>query len=58
MMCRLIVLAVLALAGYRMWGCGDNEIYHTGFHAKSQAGMPVAGVVCQGPYKAATIRFD
>jgi hypothetical protein len=43
--------------GYRMWGCGESDTYHTGFVATNPAGQEVSGVVCCGTFKGCTIRF-
>lgn len=47
------------ITGYRFWSCSDDDLFHTGFTAKSPAGQPIAGTVCAGwLFKGATIRFD
>lgn len=47
--------------GYRWFGCGHNDWYHTGFKANAPNGSPVTGVVCKGYWslgKSNTIRVD
>lgn len=45
------------LTGYRWFGCGEDDGYHTGFTATNPAGVRVSGVVCCGLMKGCTIRF-
>jgi hypothetical protein len=44
--------------GYRWFGCGKDDTYHTGFTATNGKGKTVTGVVCSGWFKGATVRFD
>ncbi len=46
------------ITGYRFFGCGDHDFYHTGFSAIGADGSPVTGVVCAGFLKGSTIRLD
>ena len=44
--------------GYRWFGCGKGDIWHTGFKATNQNGKDVTGVVCKGFFKGSTLRLD
>lgn len=44
--------------GYRFFGCGQEDGWRTGFTAVSPNGTRVSGVVCDGMFKGATVRFD
>jgi len=44
--------------GWSFFGCGENDTFKTSFKAKGPTGKPVAGVVCSGWLKGATIRTD
>ena len=46
------------ITGWRFWGCSKGDQFHTGFKALSPAKRPVSGVVCDGWFKGATVRFD
>lgn len=47
------------ITGYRIFGCGQGDHFHTGFEATAKAtGNRVEGVVCSGMLKGATIRVD
>lgn len=48
----------ITTTGYRFAGCGQNDLFHTGFEATGPTGQRVSGVVCSGLFKGATIRFD
>jgi hypothetical protein len=49
----------IQITGYNVWGCSDDDTYHTGFRAKSANGSVIEGTVCAGLFfKGATIRFD
>lgn len=48
----------VAITGYRIFGCGEEDIFHTGFEATNSNGNRVSGVVCSGFLKGATVRFD
>lgn len=43
--------------GYAFFECGDDDDFHTGFHAKNPTGQYVTGTVCCGLLKGCTIRF-
>jgi hypothetical protein len=48
----------IQMTGFQLFACGDGDFYHTGFKAKSQAGIPVEGCVCAGLlFKNSTIRL-
>lgn len=44
--------------GYRVFGCGDDYSFHTGFRAKNPKGKVVTGVVCSGWLKGSSVKFD
>ena len=44
--------------GYRVFGCSEDDDFHTGFEAKDSRGRKVTGVVCSGWLKGATVRID
>lgn len=46
--------------GYRWFGCGKDDMSHTGFEALRQDGKAVRGVVCGGGVfgKSYTLRLD
>lgn len=47
------------VGGYAIWGCGEDDFYHTKFKAYSpDSSRIVTGVVCQGILKGKTIRLD
>lgn len=46
------------ITGYRIFGCGDGDTFHTGFRAVGPTGAVVTGIVCSGFLKGATIRLD
>lgn len=46
----------IEITGYKMFGCGRDDTFRTGFRAVSQAGVLVEGVVCSDWYKGATVR--
>lgn len=46
----------IEITGYKMFGCGKDDTYRTGFRAVSQAGTVVEGVVCSDLFKGATVR--
>ena len=49
----------VTITGYRWFGCGEGDWYHTGFEAVGPKGDIVSGVVCEGLFfKGATPRFD
>ena len=43
--------------GYALYGCGDDDTFHTAFHAKNARGVSVSGLVCCGMLKSCTVRF-
>ena len=51
-------LKSVQITGYRFFGCGKDDQFHTGFTALTQDGTPTSGVVCSGWLKGATVRFD
>lgn len=51
-------LTNVAMTGYRFFGCGKDDIYADGFTATDARGSHVSGVVCAGPLKGSTVRFD
>lgn len=44
--------------GYRYLGCSKGDTFNSGFKATNANGKHVEGVVCNGLFKGATIRFD
>lgn len=46
------------ITGYRMWGCGRDDSFSTGFRAKNVRGETVTGIVCSGWLKGSTVRLD
>jgi hypothetical protein len=42
--------------GYSVFGCSEDDTFHTKFTAKGPSGQPVEGVVCSGWLKGGTIR--
>ena len=44
--------------GYSVFGCSQDDTFHTEFEATSPTGDKVSGVVCSGILKGATVRFD
>ena len=53
-----IGLSEVEITGYRVFGCGDDYTFHTGFLAKNSKGKTVSGVVCSGWLKGASVKFD
>lgn len=48
----------VAVTGWKIFSCGEDDTYSTGFEAKNPNGDVVTGVVCCGLIvKACTIRF-
>jgi len=47
----------ILIEGYSYLGCSD-EPYHTKFTATNYNGIVVHGIVCGGPFKYNTIRFN
>ena len=49
----------IKITGYRFYSCSDDDLYHTGFEAKSPRGDIITGTVCRGFwFKNSTIKFD
>lgn len=48
----------IQITGYAVFGCDQNDTFHTGFKATGPKGQPVSGVVCSGAFKGATIRTE
>lgn len=48
----------ISTTGYSFFQCGDDDTFHTGFHAKNPRGEWVDGTVCCGMMtKGCTVRF-
>lgn len=47
----------IQITGYVLMGCGERDVFHTGFTSKSPNGSSVEGVVCSGWFKGSTVRF-
>ena len=45
------------ITGYKILGCGEQDVFRTGFTAKSPNGITTSGVVCSGMFKGSTVRF-
>jgi len=41
-----------------MFGCGEDDRFHTGFIADGPNGQMVDGVVCSAIFKGATVRVN
>lgn len=48
----------IKITGYKFFGCGNDDTFHTGFNATGVNGKQVSGVVCGGLMKGSTIRVD
>lgn len=49
----------IEITGYKVFECGDDYTFHTGFKAKApNTHKPVSGVVCSGVLKGASIKLD
>lgn len=46
------------ITGFRIIGCGEDDLFRTGFKATGPTGKQVTGVVCGGLLKGSTIRMD
>ena len=47
------------ITGYNIFGCSDDDSFHTGFEAIGVDGRKVEGTVCSGMFfKGATIRYN
>jgi hypothetical protein len=51
-------LSSVAVGGYSIWGCGNEDTFKSSFTAKDSKGQDVSGVVCGGWLKGYTVRFD
>lgn len=48
----------IQITGYAIFGCSDDDLFHTKFTAISEANKTsVSGVACSGVLKGTTIRF-
>ncbi len=47
----------IQITGYKVFGCSEDDTFHTGFVAKAPNGTTVSGVVCSGFLKGSTVRF-
>lgn len=43
--------------GYSLFGCSEEDFFHTKFTATSVTNKRVSGVVCSGLLKGSTVRF-
>ena len=48
----------IEITGYSVFGCSEDDTFHTAFSAVSASGKRVEGVVCSGVFKGATIRTE
>lgn len=48
----------IRFTGYNCFACSQDDMYATGFVAKTMAGKQVKGTVCGGFLKGHTIRID
>ena len=48
----------VSITGYRFFGCGEDDVFRTGFEAMAPNGERVTGVVCSGWLKGYTLRLD
>ena len=48
----------IEITGYSVFGCSEDDTFHTGFVATGANGSRVEGVVCSGIFKGATIRTE
>jgi len=48
----------IRFTGYNCFACSKDDLYATGFIAKTMAGKEVKGTVCGGFLKGHTIRLD
>lgn len=48
----------IKITGYSPFACSEDDVYSTGFKAKSVSGNYVKGTVCTGLLKGSTIRLD
>lgn len=48
----------IEITGYRPFMRGSDDVYSTGFKAKSPSGETVTGAVTRGWFKGSTVRLD
>lgn len=48
----------IEITGWRPFMASEDDIFSTGFHAKSPSGADVTGAVTSGTLKGSTIRLD
>lgn len=48
----------IKITGFRFFGCGQDDVFRTGFTAVGPSGKNIEGVVCGDFIKASTIRVD
>lgn len=44
--------------GWGPFSCGKDDFFSTKFRARKQGGGVIEGVVCGGPFKGYTVRFE
>lgn len=44
--------------GHSFFGCDDDAVYSTGFHALDTKGRPVTGAVCRGWFHGSIVRVN
>ena len=47
----------IEITGFEWWGCGQDDMFSTGFKAINPKGKHVQGTVCSGQLKGTTVRF-
>lgn len=48
----------VTFGGYAVMACGKDDPFSSTFKGTGADGKPVAGAVCQSPFKNITVRFD
>jgi hypothetical protein len=50
----------IEIKGYNILGCDEKDFYHTSFRAckSTDQSSCITGVVCSGPFKGSTIRYN
>ena len=48
----------IRITGVQVFGCGNGDLYRTGFSATGSTGIVTSGVVCGGILKGSTIRTN
>jgi hypothetical protein len=48
----------ISITGYRYFGCGEDDVFRTGFTAMGPAQHQITGIVCRGHFKGSTVRLD